>query len=762
MHNKKVQLVALSIVFVLALAAGGWLLLGGQKDADSGAPDPSQIAVTPPDSPVETIDPQDEALQFKMDQQESTTGVDLSGYLSTIFRQGSRLVQLRNGADEDSWLEIVDLDSGEVLRTYSYSDISTGGSDVFFNFCVSGEDVWSLIYDNASGCFSAGVVGADQRADLGSFPFKYNGGVEKFAVWEKYIILYGMITDDTSSVFVCDMENGTQQEFKNVRDFCLDDNGGMYYIGHNSTQLIKQDLAANGAVWHKNVASHSIYLKLWYQPDAGLFVLCSPDGSILRFDPEKGKEDYELFNMATDSELSYIEMYAGSFAVDNSYRVHFLKGETDYANPEFLSSTLQRWRFSPYIPQADESGVVTLTITAPYKPESLATSVQMYQKEHPGVQIQWDTMYDSQQDFIAHMDQYVDQITLRTMTGDVGDIQMVGGSGMDVNAILATNVMTDLSAFLDSCPHLDELNTAQLEGMRGEDGAIRAIPLHIQSQFMVFNRTLADQLGLTLDPEKVTWSELLALAAKWEEEGADYSVFARAQNAVGDVRQFADALMVANLDTIVPEDGPASIQPWLRDLLSALNRLRNSPHFCRHSGGQFWWSPGNMDSSLFAIASGANYEDYFGNLADLEEASGIEVQIVPLPLGEYSQGRAALSISFGIPESAENKEAAWELLEFITSSDGFATDMYDRGGFSLNNVSDRERFDAVKARRPDIQDEHYEQFQAVRNSPVSFAGLPASYGSAIMGPILEYFNGERSLDDALELAIDRWNRAQAE
>jgi len=53
------------------------------------------------------------------------------------------------------------------------------------------------------------------------------------------------------------------------------------------------------------------------------------------------------------------------------------------------------------------------------------------------------------------------------MTGDVGDLVMVTGSGLGTETMTETDAFADLSGYLNACPFREELPDNLLEPLRG-------------------------------------------------------------------------------------------------------------------------------------------------------------------------------------------------------------------------------------------------------------------------------------------------------
>ena len=128
----------------------------------------------------------------------------------------------------------------------------------------------------------------------------------------------------------------------------------------------------------------------------------------------------------------------------------------------------------------------------------------------------WDVQYMSREELQANHQEYKDQLAIRVMAGDVGDLVMVTGSGLDEKTVTDTDAFADVSGYLEDCPFKEELDFNLPETLRGADGAIRAVPVAISPDYYLLNETLWKELGSPFDPNGVTWMELLDMARSEE------------------------------------------------------------------------------------------------------------------------------------------------------------------------------------------------------------------------------------------------------
>lgn len=764
--KRGLQLGVLVALLAAVLAAGIWYIARGDQ------PHTAQPKESASASELDgRVDPMGQRYQFRLIDQREEAVWDSSRYTYEFYYYQDKLLHL--GGGEDAWLELSSLSTNEAVLQYDFEEIGFSmENQVLGGLCLDESgSLWSLILDQAGAC-SVGRVGQGQDSEahqiLKRYPLKY--APEQFAVWENTAVILGSGSEPRMAIY--DLGRGERTLVEGVECFCLDGRGGLYYYLSEDCLLVKYSLATRSVLWEKNTkAEEGINLhRLFFHPELGLFSMARYTGQVDCRDLETGAVLYTLFSVAEDTDLVYGEdrFYHSSFAVDSDYCVWLSLVETDYDAVPF-TYTRYTWGFQPFQPEVGSEETVTLTITAPYPVDAVASSVQMYRRNHPEVEVIWDTQYISREEFQAHYSQYAEQLALRLMTGDIGDILMLHGSGLDVDAILKTDVMSDLSARLDACPFRGDLEGSVLEALRGEDGAIRALPVAIRPQYLIYNETLAGKLGLDWDPEELTWSQLLNLAEEWQSQGTDLSLFWPSTDDTAE--NILYGMLLANLDTLAGNGNSADMdQPWLKKLLEQLNRLQDSAQLSQ-SSDTYWWSPGSLAKTLFVQTSGADYGNLIANLRAAEENNGVTLRLLPIPKGELAETRQSYAFCWGIPSISQKKDAAWDFLQFLVGQDGLVLDTYFTDTCLLNRAADRERFEQeIKmgalyvdgVMQMQNEERHYTQFRAVLDHPISRLTEPLRWYDAIYAPISQYLDHTAALDEALAQAQANWEYVQAE
>lgn len=773
MKNRRLPIIALSALLLAVIIGGIWYFAAPAAGGPGEAP-PVETPETsrPPKTvgPLFTdVSPRDQGVQYKNAAVSAIPCITLD-----LFSYQGQPVCLQASDDPEVFMNVTALNGGQVLERLDLEEYAWAVGAAQLCLDERGR-LWALFIDYETGAAEVRVCPAGQteatRVQLTELPLTYMGAGNSFKVWGSYVVMLGM-GEDTDLLGVYDMDGQSWMMIppEHHYSYCLDDQGGLYYIETVEDpegplyKLVKFSLETGEVLWRVDPPDMGArFQDLWYLPGVGLCCLASTDGfqngAVYLLDGETGDTRYLLVDFEEDAGFTYQPDHSVYFAVDGAGGVYFVNGVVDEAS----SLGMEIRYLEPYYPQVREEDMVTLTITAPYPVESIESSIRMYQREHPEVQVVWDTQFATRDDYTAHSTQYSEQIAMRTMTGDVGDIQLIIGGGLSQETITDTDAFADLSRYLEDCSFQDELCRPMLEALRGEDGAIRALPLGVQPVVLYYNQTLADELGLNWDAEDLTWSQLLDLALKWKESGAEYSLFApNYYNSLDFVLSF---MIQANISGFELPDGTVDAgQPWMRELLEKFMELKDSPQLFspKELTGDYNWinTEGFFDNCLFTLMQGVDYQSEFTKTYLAREELGLNVRMLPVPRGETVTERIAYGFCWGIPHSSEQKEEAWELLEFMISKDGLPGGEYGYDTFSLNDAADRERADAVwtwTTVPEEFVEECYEQVRAIRNSPVASYGMPGEW-VGVKDPFAAYINGERTLDDAVTLATENWER----
>lgn len=774
-HKKTVQIVGLCALLVVVLVGGIWFLnRDGQPQeptTPSGETNPSAGGETDPSVPTTTVPEQTPSnLEYeRIRVQERTEEVDAYRIYPTLYApflyQGQACMFSCQQAENQ--IQLVTAAEGTVLQTYP----ATEGTEDLEALCLDGQgNLWALLW-NAQGEVS--LVQWDSGMGQGQKIWDASPEhcfIRGFWLWENYAVIHCVDYEaNTQTILRYDMEtkqveSGTIQAREGM--ICLDTEGYLYtmilWVNGNYEmhwELKKCSLVSGEEQWASNDCASIPLEAISCDSEGTLYILADSltESILYRVDTATGSLLEEKWDLATELDTpvtlyTSLDFMATKFLAVSDDNVTICQVGAKVESAPCSRSVLT---LEPYTVVVEPEDIVTLTITAPYPPEEIQGAIQMFQRRHPEVQIEWDTQYLTREEFQADVYNYMDAISVRTMAGDVGDLQMINGSGLSQDVITETDAFADLTPYLEASPIRDELEWNLLEPLRDASGAVRGVPLGVSTRGVLYNVKLLEELGNPIDPETVTWSELLDLALQWKREGKSLSL-ALAEDRDIIQKDFLYNMLLANL---YGEDSLK--QPEFRELLEKMKELWGSTQFVGMRRSNFWYEDeGDYSRMLMqGIAVGEDYSQTLSYLGALESEYGLTMQAAPRPWGETYKGQQFYGYCWGIPSGSEKKDLAWSLLEFILSADGTPYGVYAEGFDSINNVVYENRYQATQyaINGPDVSAFH-EQLKSLRQLPISRYDEPYGWAQAVYFPILDYMEGKITLDEALESATSNWER----
>lgn len=760
--KKKMQLGLLGILLVAVIAGGVWLLR--PQEADQPRENEGTIGWQ-----------QEDNVRYKLAGRTDQTGRPFWGYDSAyerFFTYQGQLCQLVSiGEDSGSTaVELVSVGDGSVLKTYDescflpywFSALYLDGEDQLWALYSSGDLEFPLLGLCEPGQTLEDAVPLDIADSAGQTP--------AVAVWGDFAVV--QVRGETSCLAVINRTNGTASILDwDVADFCVSGGGMLYalrYTEQGTRRVLEgYSLPEGKSVW-SNQALPLMSTSLW-STEGGLFLLGdSPEKKIFPVDLKTGALGEMVLGFWSVAGLQdELDACANSlgvqFGLDSGGGIFLSCVEED----ETAGYVRMTWKLEPYVLELAPEDIVTLTITSPYVVESLESSIRLYQQQHPEVQVVWDVQYMSREELQANHQEYKDQLAIRVMAGDVGDLVMVTGSGLDEKTVTDTDAFADVSGYLEDCPFKEELDFNLPETLRGADGAIRAVPVAISPDYYLLNETLWKELGSPFDPNGVTWMELLDMALEWKEEGTDLSLCAcgAGEQLESDM---LTALLLANLYAAEQPDGSVQLdQPYLRELLTKWKQLQGTTYLAR--------SDGDVGKALFSARPTISgyFVDQFYHMADRASKYGVSLQAVSKPKGEVWKKQQGYAFCWAVSGSSEQKEAAWDLLQFIISAKSLPGCQYTKDTLAWNSAAqetvyqqlrreweDSIAYGALGQEAEDLErlEKNFREIQQLQSIPYSSLSQPYGWYQAVCEPVEKYLRDELTLDEAMETANASWER----
>jgi ABC-type glycerol-3-phosphate transport system substrate-binding protein len=277
-----------------------------------------------------------------------------------------------------------------------------------------------------------------------------------------------------------------------------------------------------------------------------------------------------------------------------------------------------------------------------------------------------------------------------------------------------------------------------------EDGEMVGVPMGFQGFAFYYNKKLFAKAGLPTDFQPTTWDEVKAAGEKLEAAGIQAFTGANKEGfengwwfaaGWGTTQTHEDAKALARGETSWTDDAvkDALAPEFTMEKAGLFESDRYTTPVFPDGSSRFGEGKAGMYLGLWSIA--AYYKDFIPKLG--EDAFGVF-----FPPGDYVVGSP--NNGWAIPTYAENKDAAWAYIEFVTSKHGEEV-MYDVGGLLPNRDDVEIAADAPPQERAILE--------ATRTRPLFPIGYQMAHNSILFTMYMEVneaLQGRKSLDAALE------------
>lgn len=594
-------------------------------------------------------------------------------------------------------------------------------------------------------------------------PAKYSDGkpqIDKLKVDSDYIYLLSTKESDAySGIQVFTQDGAPYMELDNIVDFDIDGQGGLYGIPkpNTHTEVRRWDMKTKGSVY--TFAASEILGAAWTQTLAlqkSEGILClGTSSSVLAYQMEDGAFVDVRMDMVESAPT--LVQYINRMVIDKEGNIYFML----YTGEEG-GNTVRFYKFA-FRDNPRKDLPYTLTVSALYRDEFMARVIAQFEKENPTQKIYYNFTYNSYMEAGKNMvaDGYLDKINLQLMTGEAGDIVMTGGTWFDTYQLSTAGIFEDLKPLVEKDPAYQELDKKMLDAVT-IDGAIQCLPLAGNYYYAEINQSLCDELGIDLDWNTATWSDVLGLVDRLQ--GTDKYLFAMYDNGIGTdtigsssmQRDFV-RMLISNMPDLI-DRGAKTVdlhKPWFEDLIESWKQAAQSPNFAQIND-----RIGLTEDALICVDLSTEQSiesDLWQDASRFKSEAGKDMLVCPLFSGEKNSNRTAYSADmYSIPASSKNKEAAWALLSRAIQSDlqgqdtlrnrplnAKARNAKIQKAVDANIESDNEMAGNIQA--------FYRELQAVYQSVDTLYDMN-KIKEDLFPPLLKYFDGNSTLDEALEQA----------
>jgi len=255
-------------------------------------------------------------------------------------------------------------------------------------------------------------------------------------------------------------------------------------------------------------------------------------------------------------------------------------------------------------------------------------------------------------------------------SAQAGQYDVATISNYEVPFFSTNGWLTNLDSYVEADEDFnqDDILAPIADGLRGEDGSLYGQPFYGESSFLMYRTDVFEEAGVTM-PENPTWDEVADLAEQTDgvQEGMD-GICLRGQPGWGQV--------FAPLTTVVNTFGGT----WFDENFDA---QVNSPEFVEatqfyvdlvNAHGQPGAANAGFTECLNAMTQGgvAMWYDATSAAGSLEaEDSPVKglMGYAPAPVKETDSSGWLYSWAWGIQESSDNKDAAWEFVSWASSQE---------------------------------------------------------------------------------------------
>ncbi|MFD0712005.1 ABC transporter substrate-binding protein [Paenibacillus sp. GCM10027626] len=309
---------------------------------------------------------------------------------------------------------------------------------------------------------------------------------------------------------------------------------------------------------------------------------------------------------------------------------------------------------------------VTVTLAgwgaSPEEQDLLNQTLKEFEDKHPNIKVNYEVIAD----------QYMDVIKTRLIGGEGPDVFYL--DAFEAPALIEKGVLEPLDSYVT--PEFDTADFEQplLEAFK-QDGKTYGFPKDFSTLAMFYNKKDFAEAGITSPP--TTWEELQAAAKKLTKvEGGKVTRY-----GFGVAPELARQMYMIQAfgGKVADEQGNAAFAS--EDALKGLELVVNMHNKDKISGEPkevgAGWGGEMFGQGKASIVFEGNWAVPFleSNYSDLEYGTA------ELPTVNGKKGTMAFTVAYVMNKDSKKKEAAWELMSFLTGKDGMKT--WTSKGFAL-------------------------------------------------------------------------------
>jgi len=576
-----------------------------------------------------------------------------------IFKYNGKIVKFKG------WF-LQDIESKENI--YEIPDVQSGGRYL----CINEEEIWSAGYENDSKKIIANYF--DNKGNKkGSIELKDFKGtiaddsyimIDHMLISDEYIYLSAR-TNTLPTLHIFTKTGELKYSYENVKSFDIDNKGNCVFTTEGSETLPRGFYMVNSETGAEIFRNTSYRLEpIRFSEDGEL--IYGFDKKLNVFSAKDGGFKESIFEFGKDSTYLLDDYDIQDFMVGEEGDIYYsLKTKITSSSEIKLSDIKNIYYVYTKQEGSRPEKEATITLTAPYRTDFMDEAIKRYELKYPMEHVEYDYAYNNYEKFIENAQEYGAKLALDIISGDIGDIVHTGGAGIEIHNVLATDVFMDLTDLIEKDKNYKDLNKDVLNAININD-AIRALPINFMFYQWELNEDLEKELGLNIDFDDTSWSEVLDLVKIIEKKAPDRHLFASGMSS----SSILEYLLLANMpDLINLETNEINLnQKWFKDLLVTFKECSKSKNFIQ--GSRASNLSDRLQGSLLALSF--NRGQYYGDtLIHFDKYNKTNrSRMIPSFTGEKNDNRIGASIRmYSINNRSDRKENAWKFLSFLLEED---------------------------------------------------------------------------------------------
>lgn len=380
---------------------------------------------------------------------------------------------------------------------------------------------------------------------------------------------------------------------------------------------------------------------------------------------------------------------------------------------------------------------VTVTLAgwgaSPEEQDLLNQTLKEFEDKHPNVKVKYEVIAD----------QYMDVIKTRLIGGEGPDVFYL--DAFEAPALIDKGVVEPLDSYVTPEFDVADFEEPLLNAFK-VDGVTYGFPKDFSTLAMFYNKKDFEEAGITAPP--ATWEELQAAAAKLTKKEGDKTV----RFGFGVAPELARQMYMAQAFGGKVADDQDNAAFASDDALKGLQLVVDLHNKDKSSGepkevGAGWGGEMFGQGKASIVFEGNWAIPYLNsNFKDLQYGTA------ELPTVNGKKGTMAFTVAYVMNKASKQKEAAWELLSYLTGKEGMKT--WTSKGFALpsrKSVAQELGYDKDPLRAAIVAGASYATpWQAGKTLPTIMNNFNNQF--------LDAFLGKSTLADAMKKAQETANK----